>query len=176
MESSPKEDNDVAAMSLMAADGGGVDDSEAAQEGGDAKNVDDMRSTLQLIRQHIVCCVCLSIFVSPVLLPCSHIVCEGCARREIESGNKRCPLCKSGIGLRNLRPDGWLARVVQAYHACLREFDLPFTQHTSPIRPPPRPAIHGAGRAHPHSFAAAASAHVDWSEVVCCGQALAAPP
>ncbi|XP_077999711.1 uncharacterized protein LOC144452486 [Glandiceps talaboti] len=52
------------------------------------------------MENELTCCICLELFDSPVILPCSHNFCRGCVRGLLEHGNMRCPTCRAQVNHR----------------------------------------------------------------------------
>ena len=50
---------------------------------------------MDYILEELRCPICLDLFTAPIVLPCSHVLCqEPCASRLFHSGFIRCPVCR----------------------------------------------------------------------------------
>ena len=59
---------------------------------------------MDLIEQELICCVCLDLLETPVILPCSHNLCKKCARGLCNAGGASrrifvCPNCRHEVRL-----------------------------------------------------------------------------
>ncbi|CAM9512008.1 unnamed protein product [Pylaiella littoralis] len=137
------------------------------------KRLDSMGSVTDFIEilnatvgKHFKCCICLSILGDPVMLPCNHPLCRGCAAQCLKQ-NQRCPQCLTAIpNLRMLQGrNKWIAEMVGSLKNCLNEVGVSLTQH-APVpskyrdNPPPKP---GAGRARARAGAGARASTGDAS-------------
>ena len=71
-----------------------------------------------------------SILEDPVMLPCNHPLCRGCATQCLRQ-NQRCPQCLAAIpNLRMLQGrNTWIAEMVCSLKNCLNEVGVSLTQH-----------------------------------------------
>eukprot|EP00918_Siedleckia_nematoides_P054876 GHVU01119821.1.p1 GENE.GHVU01119821.1~~GHVU01119821.1.p1 ORF type:complete len:609 (-),score=56.35 GHVU01119821.1:1770-3596(-) len=50
---------------------------------------------IEELRDELVCPICLELFDHPIILPCSHVLCNSpCAERLFNNGFVRCPVCR----------------------------------------------------------------------------------
>ncbi|EGD76332.1 hypothetical protein PTSG_01034 [Salpingoeca rosetta] len=68
-------------------DGGGDDDDGGGGGGGGGNRTCS-------VREEHVCFLCMGLLIPPVVLPCTHRVCEECFRRIEELSNMECPMCR----------------------------------------------------------------------------------
>ncbi|CAM9854017.1 unnamed protein product [Scytosiphon promiscuus] len=82
------------------------------------------------VGKHLKCCICLSILEDPVMLPCNHPLCRGCATQCLRQ-NQRCPQCMTSIpNLRMLQGrNKWIAEMVGSLKDSLNEVGVSLTQH-----------------------------------------------
>ena len=52
------------------------------------KNVED------LCLSDVMCPICLSIMIEPVLMPCNHMLCLPCFNETVDQTSLQCPLCR----------------------------------------------------------------------------------
>ena len=45
------------------------------------------------------CPICLCLYMSPVKLPCDHVLCEGCFTSTVNNTNLVCPICRKRISV-----------------------------------------------------------------------------
>ena len=54
-----------------------------------------LNQTLEHVLDELQCAVCLELFLCPIILPCSHILCKSpCTERLFNHGFLRCPVCR----------------------------------------------------------------------------------
>ena len=58
-------------------------------------------SAIFSIGQNLRCPVCLSLFATPICLPCGHFFCAGCLEKTL-AAKPQCPMCKASFGRRNI--------------------------------------------------------------------------
>ncbi|KAI9270468.1 hypothetical protein BDA99DRAFT_501856 [Phascolomyces articulosus] len=70
----------------------------------DETNV-DLRSLnfVETINSNLICCICQSPFVDPVVLPCGHTFCTICIHQACEASSV-CPIDRSAISISDIRP------------------------------------------------------------------------
>eukprot|EP00752_Nemacystus_decipiens_P010315 g9190.t1 len=130
------------------------------------------------VGKHFKCCICFSILEDPVMLPCNHPLCRGCATQCLRQ-NQRCPQCLAAIpNLRMLQGrNTWIAEMVCSLTGCLNEVGVSLTQH-APVppkyrdKPPPKAGAAGAAerqRARARARASSGDANRSQLSAVTCG-------
>eukprot|EP00903_Cladosiphon_okamuranus_P010353 g9796.t1 len=130
------------------------------------------------VGRHFKCCICFSILEDPVMLPCNHPLCRGCATQCLRQ-NQRCPQCLAAIpNLRMLQGrNTWIAEMVCSLKNCLNEVGVSLTQH-APVPPkyrdksPPKTGAAGAAvrqRARARARASSGDASRAQLSAVSCG-------
>ncbi|XP_064643002.1 E3 ubiquitin-protein ligase Midline-1-like [Lineus longissimus] len=56
--------------------------------------MDPNRSDRDELREELICPVCLDYFQIPIIMPCSHVLCRGCAVRLFDRNFIKCPVCR----------------------------------------------------------------------------------
>lgn len=86
--------------------------------------------SLPLRAPDLFCQITCSILEDPVMLPCNHPLCRGCATQCLRQ-NQRCPQCLTPIpNLRMLQGrNTWIAEMVCSLKNCLNDVGVSLTQH-----------------------------------------------
>ncbi|CAM9558773.1 unnamed protein product, partial [Laminaria digitata] len=113
---------------------------------------DFMELVNSTVGKHFRCCICFSILEDPVMLPCNHPLCRGCATQCLRQ-NQRCPQCMADIpNLRTLQGrNKWITEMVDSLRNCLNEVGVSLTQHApvpAKYRDAPPPSRRTRARAH----------------------------
>ncbi|XP_012990124.1 nuclear factor 7, brain-like isoform X2 [Esox lucius] len=53
--------------------------------------------TDHLLSDHLLCSICVAIFIDPVSLKCQHTFCRQCLKDSLKAGNRHCPVCLDPI-------------------------------------------------------------------------------
>ncbi|CAM9679084.1 unnamed protein product, partial [Ectocarpus sp. 6 AP-2014] len=101
--------------------------------------------------KHFKCCICFSILEDPVMLPCNHPLCRGCASQCFKE-SQRCPQCMTPIpNLRMLQGrNKWIVHMVDKLKNSINDVGVSLTQHApvpSKYRDKPPPKSGAAGKA-----------------------------
>ncbi|CAN0335838.1 unnamed protein product, partial [Ectocarpus fasciculatus] len=112
---------------------------------------DFMETVKETAGKHFKCCICFSILEDPVMLPCNHPLCRGCAMQCFKE-SQRCPQCMTPIpNLRMLQGrNKWIVQMVGTLKSCLDHVGVSLTQHApvpSKYRDKPPPQSGAAGKA-----------------------------
>ncbi len=72
------------------------------------RHVRDVSAHFQMdgMESDLTCCVCLEIFVYPLMLPCTHNLCRGCVRGLTRDGTVmkfNCPNCRKEVALDRIK-------------------------------------------------------------------------
>lgn len=75
-------------------------------------------AVLANVKEEVTCPICLELLVEPLSIDCGHSFCQACITANYESmiakeTESRCPVCRIGYQLENLRPNRHVANIVE---------------------------------------------------------------
>ncbi|CAL6374622.1 unnamed protein product [Bathycoccus prasinos] len=69
---------------------------------------------LRALGKSLECCVCIRLMESPSRTRCAHYFCKKCIL-DCAKANGKCPLCKSDVNRREVKPDAMMTEMVELY-------------------------------------------------------------